>query len=215
MHRRSGTTPRKRLIDLPVVWWVPSDKSYDRPMDRVGERDLERMDLARLEGDDIHELVTMASECTFLFTDADGWPAGVTMSYLYLDGIFWLTAVTARQHVRAVERDTRVGMVISNSGTALAGRRMVRMRGLATLHRDRTTLDAILPLISAKLSPSNAERFQQLLDSPNRVLIRVEPVAFPKTHDSRKVGGDGRGGPHRPSGRVTSQERTTTRGFDV
>jgi general stress protein 26 len=177
-------------------------------MDRVGERDLERMDLARLEDDDIHELVIMASECTFLFTDADGWPAGVTMSYLYLDGIFWLTAVTSRQHVRAVERDARVGMVISNSGTALTGRRMVRMKGRATLHCDRTTLDTILPLISAKLSPQSAERFQRLLDSPNRVLIRVEPVAFPQTHDSRKVGGDGRGGPCRPGGTASAQAST-------
>jgi general stress protein 26 len=183
-------------------------------MDRVGQRDLERMDQARLEDDDIHELLTAASECTFLFTDADGWPAGVTMSYLYLDGVFWLTAVTSRQHVRAVERDSRVGMVISNSGTALTGRRMVRMKGRATLHRARTTLDAILPLISAKLAPDAAERFQQLLDSPNRVLIRVEPVAFPQTHDSRKIGGDGRGGPRRPGGTATTLE-STTRGSGV
>jgi general stress protein 26 len=183
-------------------------------MDRVGERDLERMDLAPLEDDDIHELVTMASECTFLFTDADGWPAGVTMSYLYLDGLFWLTAVTSRQHVRAVERDARVGMVISNSGMALSGRRMVRMKGRATLHRDRATLDAMLPLISVKLSPDTAERFRQLLDSPNRVLIRVEPVAFPQTHDSRKVGGDGRGGPRRPGGTATTRA-STTRGSSI
>lgn len=161
---------------------------------RVGTRDLEDMRQARLDQDGIEELIGAAGECVFVFATADGWPAGVTMSYLHEDGVFWLAAVTDRQHARAVERDSRVGMVISNRGTGLPGRRMVRIKGRATLHRDRATLDRVLPRLAATLAPAGAEALQQLLDSPNRVLIRVQAISYPQSHDSRKVAGDGRGG---------------------
>lgn len=164
-------------------------------MTRVGERDLEGMEQARLAAADRAELVESARECTFLFTDEEGWPAGVTMSHLFHDGVFWLTAVTGRAHAVAAERDPRVGLVISNLGTDLPGRRMVRIRGRATVHRDRATLDAVLPLLARRLQPRDPDRMLRLLDSPRRVLIRVEPVSYPQTHDSRKIAGDGRGGP--------------------
>jgi len=163
--------------------------------EQVGIRDLEDMRQAQLDRDGIAELIAAAAECVFLFTATDGWPAGVTMSYLYDDGVFWLSAVTARQHVKAVERDPRVGMVISNLGTALPGRRMVRIKGRATVHRDRATLDHVLPRLAAHLAPAGADALRRLMDSPKRVLIRVEPLAYPQTHDSRKIAGDGRGGP--------------------
>lgn len=150
---------------------------------------------ARLDDAGLVELVTTARECTFLFTDAEGWPAGVTMSHLYADGGFWLTAVTGRAHVAAAERDARVGLVISNAGTGVPGRRMVRIRGRATVHRDRPTLDRVLPLIAAHLAPHGSERMLRLLDSPRRVLLHVEIVDVPQSHDSRKVAGDGRGAP--------------------
>lgn len=161
---------------------------------RVGTQDLEDMRQARLDDAGLVELLTAARECTFLFADADGWPAGVTMSHLYADGAFWLTAVTGRAHVTAVERDPRVGLVISNAGTDLPGRRMVRIRGRATVHRDRETLDRVLPRLAAHLAPHGQDRMLRLLDSPRRVLLRVELVSIPQSHDSRKVAGDGRGG---------------------
>ncbi|MFC5952439.1 pyridoxamine 5'-phosphate oxidase family protein [Pseudonocardia lutea] len=168
-------------------------------MTRVGERDLEGMDQAGLAAADRAELVEAARECTFLFTDDEGWPAGVTMSHLFHEGVFWLTAVRGRAHVTAAERNPRVGLVISNLGTGLPGRRMVRIRGRATVHRDRPTLDAVLPLLARRLQPRDPDRMLRLLDSPRRVLIRVEPVSYPQTHDSRRIAGDGRGGPARTS----------------
>lgn len=153
------------------------------------------MGQARLDRHDIAELVAVAQECTFVFTEADGWPAGVAMSHLFHEGAIWLTSVLGRQHVRAVERDPRVGIVVSNLGTHLPGRRMVRVKGRVELFRDRRTKDAILPLISARLQPADPSKMLRLLDSPKRVLLRVEPLAFPQSHDSRKVAGDGRGGP--------------------
>lgn len=163
-------------------------------MARVGTRDLEDMRQARLDQGGIEELIGAAGECVFLFADADGWPAGVTMSYVHADGVFWLAAVTGRRHARAVERDSRVGMVISNRGTGLPGRRMVRIKGRATVHRDRATLDLVLPRLAAALAPAGADTLHHLLDSPNRILIRVQTLSYPQSHDSRKVAGDGRGG---------------------
>lgn len=152
------------------------------------------MEQARLQGDLIAGLASTARECTFLFTAEDGWPAGVTMSHLYDDGIFWLTSVGARAQVRAARRDPRVGLVISSLGTGLPGRRMVRVKGRATVLDDAGTRARMLPRISEHLAPGGAERLERLLDSPGRVLIRVEPVSFPQTHDSRRIAGDGRGG---------------------
>lgn len=164
---------------------------------RVGQRDLEDMRQARLDAADLAELADAARECTLVFTGADGWPGGVTMSHLFHDGRFWLTAVRGRAHVRAVQRDERVGLVLSNLGTDLPGRRMVRIKGRGRVLDDRASLDAVLPLISARLQPGGPERMLRLLDSPGRVLIRVDPLGCPQSHDSRKVAGDGRGGPGR------------------
>ena len=161
---------------------------------RVGERDLEDMTQARLDPADLAGLADAAPECTLVFADDDGWPAGVTMSHLFHDGRFWLTSVRGRAHVRALERDDRVGLVVSNAGSDLPGRRMVRVRGRARLVDDRATFDAVLPLVCARLQPAAPDRMLALLDSPRRVLIRVDPVAYPQSHDSRRVAGDGRGG---------------------
>lgn len=161
---------------------------------RVGERDLEGMDQARLDDGGVAELCTAARECTFVFTGPDGWPAGVTMSHLYADGLFWFTSVEGRAQVRAVRRDERVGLVLSSAGTGLAGRRMVRVKGRARVLDDAATRAAMLPALAAHLAPAGTDRLLALLDSPNRVLIRVEPVAFPQSHDSRRIAGDGRGG---------------------
>lgn len=161
---------------------------------RVGERDLEDMTRARLDPGDLAELADAAPECTLVFSDDDGWPAGVTMSHLFHEGRFWLTSVRGRAQVRAVERDERVGLVLSSAGSGLPGRRMVRARGRAVLLDDRATRDAMLPLFCARLQPAAPERMLALLDSPRRVLIRIDPVGYPQSHDSRRVAGDGRGG---------------------
>lgn len=162
---------------------------------RVGERDLEGMDQARMDRAAIDELCAAARECTFVFTGPDGWPAGVTMSHLWTGAAFWFTSVEGRAQVRAARRDERVGLVVSGVGTGLPGRRMVRVKGRATVLDDPDTRAAMLPRLAAHLAPDGTGRLLHLLDSPNRVLIRVDPVAFPQSHDSRRVAGDGRGGP--------------------
>jgi hypothetical protein len=106
----------------------------------------------------------------------------------------WLTAVAGRAHAEALHTDPRVTVVISSQGTALPGRRMVAIRGVAVLHTDRATKDWFLARFAAKLAPGDPQEFIRLLDSPKRVVFEVTPVKIAASHDSRKMPGDGRGG---------------------
>lgn len=159
----------------------------------LGIDDNEDLRSARVGLDGQRELFAAQTECTFTFTTAAGWPAGVVMSYLY-DDRFWLTAATGRAHVRAVQRDPRVSLVISNAGTSLPGRRMLAVRGHAHVLTDRTTKDWFYPRFAERLAPGDPDAFVRLLDSDNRVVLAVDPVRIAVSHDSTKMAGDGRGG---------------------
>jgi general stress protein 26 len=160
----------------------------------VGVDDNEDLTSLRVDAQTQHQLLAAQGECTFAFATEEGWPAGVVMSYLYRDGVFWLTAATGRSHVRAAQRDSRVTLVISNAGTDLPGRRMLAVRGRATVHTDAGTKQWFYPAFAQRHAPDHPEAFQQLLDSPNRVVLEVRPVRIAVSHDSTKMPGDGRGG---------------------
>lgn len=163
-------------------------------MGEVGSDDLEDLRTLGLERDDRKALIETQTECTFVFGNAAGWPSGVVMSFLHHEGVFWLTAVEDRAHTRALFRDPRVTLVISNAGTDLRGRRMIAIRGVATVHRDSATKQWFFDQFCARFAPGDPAAFRKLLDSPRRVVFQVRPVAVPVSHDSRKIGGDGRGG---------------------
>jgi hypothetical protein len=164
-------------------------------MARVGVDDLEKLQSLKLDDASRAELASTASECTFVFNSGTGWPSGVVMSFLFHEDRYWLTAVADRAHARAVAADPRVTLVISNAGTRLPGRRMLAIRGVAFLHRDDETKAWFYPAFTKKLAPKDPQAFQRLLDSPKRVILEVRPIAVAVSHDSRKLPGDGRGGP--------------------
>jgi hypothetical protein len=160
---------------------------------RLGVDDLEQLKGTHLDRADQHELLTAQSECTFVFTNTEGWPSGVVMSYVVVDGTFWLTAVEGRAHVRALDADHRVSIVVSSAGSGLPGRRMLSVRGIAVVHRDAETLSWFLDQFTASLQPDDPTSWRRLLDSPNRVVVEVRPVAVAVSHDQRKIAGNGRG----------------------
>jgi hypothetical protein len=163
-------------------------------MGKTGIDDLEDLRKLRLGQDGQAELISAQSECTFVFTNEDGWASGVVMSYIEIEGSFWVTAVEGRAHVRGIEKDPRVSMVISNAGTGLAGRRMVSLRGTAIIHRDADTKAMFLDRFAGRHQPGNPGDFVRLLDSPRRVVIQFHPTAVAVSHDSTKMPGNGRGG---------------------
>ncbi|OZF50784.1 hypothetical protein CH293_14715 [Rhodococcus sp. 14-2470-1b] len=163
-------------------------------MSRVGIDDNENLSSVRASMEGRSELIATQTECTFAFTTEAGWPAGVVMSYLFTRDRFWLTAAAGRAHVRAAVRDPRVSLVISNAGTSLPGRRMVSIRGKATVHDETSVKTWFYPEFSRHLAPGDPDAFARLLDSPERVVLEVEPVRIAVSHDSTKMPGDGRGG---------------------
>lgn len=166
-------------------------------MRKVGVDDLEDLRGVVLGQGEQSELLSTQSECTFVFINESGWPSGVVMSFVEIDGGFWLTAVQGRAHVRALASEPRVSLVVSNAGTPLPGRRMLALRGVATVHRDAKTKAWFLERFAARQQPQDPAGFVRLLDSPNRIVIEVRPTAVAVSHDSSKIAGDGRGG--RPS----------------
>ena len=58
--------------------------------------------------DDVEEQLLLAhNECTFIWSNKEGWPVGVIMSYIWRNGRFWLTASSQRARIAAVRRDPR------------------------------------------------------------------------------------------------------------
>jgi hypothetical protein len=163
-------------------------------MGRIGIDDLEDLRSLRLDDAGRAELLETQGECAFVFSD-DGWPSGVIMSFIYTEDRFWLTAVTGRTHADALAHDPHVTIIVSNRGTSLPGRRMVAVRGIATVHDDAETKQWFLERFAAKHAPGDPTAFIRLLDSPNRVVVEVRPLRITASHDSRKLAGDGRGGP--------------------
>jgi general stress protein 26 len=173
-------------------------------MGRVGIDDLEALQGLTLAKHEQAELLAAQTECTFVFANGDGWPSGVVMSYVEVEGVFWLTAVEGRAHTRALASDPRVTLVVSNAGTALPGRRMLAVRGVATVHRDAATKEWFFDRFTEKHQPDNRDSFTRLLNSLNRVVFKVQPVAVAVSHDSRKLTGNGRGAPDDDTARSTS-----------
>ncbi|UMG91220.1 hypothetical protein [Nocardioides sp. TF02-7] len=99
------------------------------PSAELGTQNLEKLTGTQLDVAGRAELLDTQTECTFVYTNEDGWPCGVVMSYIQVDGVFWLTAVEGRGHVRALARDQRVSIVVSSAGSGLPGRRMLSVRG--------------------------------------------------------------------------------------
>ncbi|MCP2253577.1 Pyridoxamine 5'-phosphate oxidase [Prauserella aidingensis] len=161
----------------------------------VGTRDLENLRDARLSDRAREELLTTQSECTFVFTADDGAPAAVVLSFAHHDGRFWFTSVDGRAQVRGVDRDPRACVVVSNAGTGLPGRQMLSVRGDVTVHRDPDTVAEVLPVLARRLAPTGVDRFLRLLSSPHRVVLELRPTDVVASHDSRRMAGDGRGGP--------------------
>lgn len=162
-------------------------------MGRLGVDDLENLKGTHLDKADQAELLTAQTECTVIFSDDDGWPCGVVMSFFVDGGTFWLTAVEGRVHVRALDRDPRCSIVVSSAGSGLPGRRMLSVRGEGTVHRDPETKQWFLDQFTSRLQPEDPVAWRTLLDSPKRVVFEVRPTSVLVSHDQRKIAGNGRG----------------------
>ncbi|TFV81230.1 hypothetical protein E4P40_16540 [Blastococcus sp. CT_GayMR20] len=162
-------------------------------MGKLGVDDLENLKGTHLDKADQGELLTAQTECTFIFSDAEGHPCGVVMSFFEEDGVFWLTAVEGRHQVKGLDRDPRCSIVVSSAGSGLPGRRMLSIRGEGTVHRDDETKQWFLDQFTTRLQPTDPVSWRKLLDSPKRVVFEVQVTSVLASHDQRKIAGNGRG----------------------
>jgi len=130
--------------------------------------------------DDVEaEMLDAQNECTFIWSNKEGWPVGVIMSYVYRDGKFWLTASSQRARISAVKRDPRVCIVVTSTGSKMARNKTVTYKGTCTVHDDQDTKDWFYPALAAAIRRDDVqgqEIFAKFLDSPRRVILEVEPT---------------------------------------
>lgn len=127
-----------------------------------------------------HTLLDRQTECTFMWTTSAGDPVGVIMNFVVHEGAIWLTCTRRRKRVPAVEARPRVAVAISSRGTDIGVSQAVTYKGSATVLDDEATLQWFYPILAAKVRPGNPEAqsaFAAHLDSPGRVVIRVDPDA--------------------------------------
>ena len=129
--------------------------------------------------DDVEaEMLHAQNECTFIWSNKEGWPVGVIMSYVFLDGKFWLTATSQRARISAVRRDPRVCIVVTSTGSKMARNKTVTYKGTCTIRDDQATKEWFYPALAAALQedPKRRAVFAKFLDSPRRVVLEVAPT---------------------------------------
>ncbi len=130
--------------------------------------------------DDVEErLLLEHDECTFIWSNKEGWPVGVIMSFVWHDGCFWLTASEQRARISAVRRDPRVSVVVTSTGSPLPRNKTVTYKGTCTVLADDATKRWFYPALAKAIMGDNVtarDSFAEFLDSPRRVILRVEPT---------------------------------------
>ncbi|MFM1751629.1 MAG: hypothetical protein RL119_591 [Actinomycetota bacterium] len=132
-----------------------------------------------LDEDVEEELLLAHNECTFIWSNKEGWPVGVIMSYVWRRGSFWLTASSQRARISAVRRDPRVCVVVTSTGSPLSRNKAVTWKGTCEILDDRETKDWFYrELADAIMGGRNArsDAFVDFLDSPRRVILKVSPT---------------------------------------
>ena len=100
----------------------------------------------------------------------------------------WLTAGAHRHRISAVRRNPKVSVVVTSTGTSLGPAKTVTIKGKCTVHEDRDVKDWFYPEFSRALYPdeTQAASFEEMLDSPLRVVLEVVPEKF-ITYDGIKM----------------------------
>jgi general stress protein 26 len=132
-----------------------------------------------LDQADEEALLLAHNECTFIWSNKEGWPVGVIMSYVWRKGAFWLTASSQRARISAVRRDPRVCIVVTSTGSPVQRNKAITWKGTCTVHDDDETKAWFYPELSAAIRPGDEKGqayFTKFLDSPRRVILRVEPT---------------------------------------
>jgi len=125
------------------------------------------------------ELLDAQTECTMIWAGKDGWPMGVVVNFIFREGRFWLTVSEERPRVKSIRNDPRMSIAISSKGSRVTERQSLTYKCDAIVHKDRETLDWILPEFANAMRPGEPEKaaaFLTMIDSPDRLVLELVPV---------------------------------------
>lgn len=133
--------------------------------------------------EEVDKLMTHAGECVLMWSTKDGWPVGVTHAYVWRDGKIWITFAKHRHRTTAIKRDNRVSVNVSSTSYGPRAQAdlphgAITFKGRAEIFDDDATKKWFYPALSKKVNPDNPageDFFNNLLDSPLRIIIAVTP----------------------------------------
>ena len=107
---------------------------------------------------EIDQLMANSNECVLMWATKDGWPVGVTHSFVWRDGKIWITFAAHRHRAAAIRRDNRVSVCVSSAGyppnaASSLARGAITFKGTAEIFEDETTKGWFYPALSKKLNP--------------------------------------------------------------
>ena len=146
---------------------------------------------------DEEKLLRNQKECTFIWTNREGEPVGVIMTYLAAREKIWLLVTDKRARVAAVRRDPRTCIVISSAGLPSGTGKTVTYKGVTRVHAyDNPELQWVYQEYVAKLNgEDNVQRidfFKDMLAVPERVILEFTP-GKKITYDGDKMAAQVRG----------------------
>ena len=147
--------------------------------------DYEDLSGMQLDEAELADLLGTTGECVFNWTNKDGFPVGVVVSYVWRDGKFWTTCADRRVRVPALRARSQSGIVINHGG------RTASFKGHSVVHAaGEDGWDELKGWFYGALVAGHGSRGERpdvgddygeegdsygaLLDSPNRVIIETE-----------------------------------------
>lgn len=152
-------------------------------MTKTHTHDHEIVSIYPFSSEEVDQLMNTSLECVLMWATKDGWPVGVTHSFVWHDGKIWITFAAHRHRAAAIRRDNRVSVNVSSAGYPPGKgeglpRGAVTFKGRGEFFDDDNTKKWFYTALSQKLNPDNPEGeefFYNLLDSPLRTILSVTP----------------------------------------
>lgn len=133
--------------------------------------------------DEVDALLDHSAECVLMWATKDGWPVGVTHTFVWHEGKVWLTFAAHRHRAAAIRRDPRVSVNVSSAGYPAGApsnlpQGAITLKGRAAFFDDDETKRWFYTALSRKLFPNSDQGeqfFYSLLDSPLRTILAITP----------------------------------------
>jgi hypothetical protein len=129
----------------------------------------------QLSDDERAELIGARGECVFSWTNADGYPVGVVVAYVYKDGTFWTTCAERRKRVPALRKRPQSGIVVNRAGVTASfkGDSVVHAHGEPGWDELKSWFYDALSGINERPDDTYTKNFRAFLDSPHRVIVET------------------------------------------